>query len=396
MFLAHGPISYLANEKLQKKKIERLKLNDQILIAFLSLFFGILPDFDMFLLYAKDLPIFIHHNIITHTPFFYITIWILLKIGTKILQKVLQTRWQKILNMELANIIVDTFLISTIVHLLADLLVSNIMLLYPLSDIKLSILGNLISPNLFAGYLLSPFFVIEIFFILLFAFRIYLRFFKTANWGKILFATVLVTTTLFFPISLYICSSTYNDTSGVEKDRDMDGILDGMDSDIGNDGIPNMFKVSESEILDNTLDIVNSGKWASSQKDLRYRLGAFDSYRIISQAYINTGFPIEPVLRNGEAVNSNDYYYGKNLIYQDLLFAYLQDYLLELNLESSVNIPSSKIFFILDGEQNILNLGITLEGNYLAIVMDEDQKITMHSFEEVKNTYKDIIFLIQN
>ena len=48
MVLAHAPISYLVNEKIQKENINKLKFHEQVLVALFSLFFGILPDFDFF------------------------------------------------------------------------------------------------------------------------------------------------------------------------------------------------------------------------------------------------------------------------------------------------------------------------------------------------------------
>jgi hypothetical protein len=61
MYIAHGPISYLANEAIQSKKIKHLKMSEQILVALCALLFGILPDFDIFLLSMLSVPRFIHH-----------------------------------------------------------------------------------------------------------------------------------------------------------------------------------------------------------------------------------------------------------------------------------------------------------------------------------------------
>ena len=141
MFLAHAPVSYLANESIQKRKISGLKNS-------LSLFFGILPDFDFFLLSMLRVPTYTHHDFITHTPIYWIGLWLLLILLSKLIYPHLNTKTRQFLTKDFLNIILNTFLIAGLSHLLADLLVSDIALLYPISDYPFSILRNIFEPLL--------------------------------------------------------------------------------------------------------------------------------------------------------------------------------------------------------------------------------------------------------
>jgi len=146
MYIAHGPISYLANEAIQSKKIKQLKMSDQILVALCALFFGILPDFDIFLLSMLNVPRFIHHEVITHTLIFYIGIWIILEGLIYIKEKLLNEKTNKALDNNLLHILANTFLISTLFHLFADFLVDSIMLAYPVSKQKFYLLKYIFEP----------------------------------------------------------------------------------------------------------------------------------------------------------------------------------------------------------------------------------------------------------
>ena len=67
MFLAHGPISYILNESIQKKNISNLSKQEHVLVMFFSILFGILPDIDLALLSMTNIPPFQHHLLITHS-----------------------------------------------------------------------------------------------------------------------------------------------------------------------------------------------------------------------------------------------------------------------------------------------------------------------------------------
>ena len=405
MFLAHGPVSFLANEVVQKKKIKKLNNSEHILIALASIFFGILPDFDLFVASKLNIPGFVHHTFISHTPIFYISIWILLKILVNPVHSLLNKKTGKTLNKNFLNILVDTFLIATIFHLLADFLVTRIMLFYPLTDFRFTVLFWILEPNLFTSYFISPVFAIELIFISIFTFVVYRMFFKVNLFCNILTKSFLVLTFLILPLSIYISSNTYNrsymyDSDGyINYDIDYDTLKDSMDMDTGNTGRDNIQEANSEDIFESAYDIVNSGKWAGQKgsedllSSLRYRFGAHDSLRIVSQAYYNNHLPIGPVLRDFAIKRDGFVSYNYEYNYTELLFDYLEenDMLNELDLDSEFDLESGKTFFLKDTDGEILNLGITLEGNYLAIVLRDDTHLQKHSLGNVLENYENLL-----
>ncbi len=397
MILAHGPISYIANELIQKKSIKGLKSHEQVIISIASLFFGILPDFDLFLTHIINLPSFIHHEILTHFPIFYIVLWIILRLLIRPVSKVLNKKSSSVFNPYFLKILVNAFLIGTLSHLFADTITSDIVLLYPFSLHKFVIFKYLLKANLFTGYYVSALFSIEIVFISIFFLLFYKKFLRLNKVVTIFFKSLIGISFVGLLFSIYVSLNTYNnsymyDSNGkINYDIDYDNLQDSNDMDIWNDCRDNIQKVDNIELSDSALNIVNSKKWASSSK-AKYFWGGFDSYRMISQAYYDIHYPLEPVLESYYfKENSYTYYIPEDVSYEKLLFEYLKGngQLLELNMDSSVNITLGKIFILKDIEENILNLGITLEANHMAIVLENDEVLQMHSYESVREYYKD-------
>lgn len=414
MYLAHGPIGFLANEAIQNKKIKQLKMSEQILVALCSFFFGILPDLDILALSMFNAPHFIHHDIITHTPIFYIGIWILLKMVIRFSGYIFNKKTGKVLDKRLLNILTDTFLIATLFHMLADFLVNSVPLLYPLSDYRFYILKFIFEPNIFAGLAFSTFFAIELLLVAIFLYVIYKKFFKKRKIVTVFLQLLIALTIIYLPLTMYISSNTYNSTymygpdGEINFDIDYDGTSDRVDMYVGNTGQSNIQRAEHTEVLDSALDIVNSNKWTSNHENdliakIKYTYGGFDSYRIIAQAYYDINLPIGPVLTDFyiKQYGFESYFYD-HYNYPNLLLNYLgvNDQFLELNLDVNPDLASGKIFFVMekqdsdtDKESNleILNLGITLEGNYLAVVLDTDENLTMHSYTSLREYYGDRI-----
>jgi len=402
MFLAHGPVSFLANEIIQKKKIKKLKSNHHILIVLASFFFGILPDFDLFVLSKFNIPGFAHHEVISHTPIFYIIIWIVLKLLVNPFYNLLNSETRKSLTKEFLNILTNTFLICTLAHLFADFLVTRVMLFYPLTDTQSTLLFWILEPNLFAGYFLSPILAIELIFISIFAFVVYKMFFKETTLLNILSKSFIAVTVLILPLSTYILLNTYNrsylyDKEGnIQVDVDYDTLKDSLDLDVGNIGENNIVQAKKEDILKSTYDIINSNKWAgrkdseSPSSKLKYKLGAHDSYRIVVQAYYNIGLPLNPVLRDYAIKKDSFKSYNYEYNYSKLLFEYLKENnILDVVEENeSLELESGKIFFLMDEDEKIINMGITLEGNELAVVTEKDECLQSHSLKEIKEIYK--------
>lgn len=249
---------------------------------------------------------------------------------------------------------------------------------------------------------------------MIFLFTIYKKYLKENKYISILLKSFIAFSVIYLPLSAYISLNTYNSTrmygpeGEVNYDTDYDGIPDKLDMDIGNTGESNMEKADHKDVLDATLDIVNTNKWTNNHRNsvfarIKDTYGGFDSYRLIAQSYYDIHLPIDPVLKDfhNKKYGFKSYFYTDH-DYPTLLFEYLEEnkQLIELNLDASVNIAPGKVFFLtetVDSEQEekmeyeILNLGITLEGNYLAVVLDTDENISMHSYRYLREYYGDRI-----
>ena len=412
MFIAHAPISYLANEAIQRKNIKKLKPGQEIFIAFWSLFCGILPDFDLFLLMALRRPTFTHHNSITHTFVFWLGLFILLVIIYKLLYKKFNKKIQDFLNEDFTKVFLLTFLIATFVHLLADILVGGIMILYPFSTKDYSVLQYAFPTGYFTGYYMSFHFAIEIVSIAVFLLVISRKFLKKQKWDDPIAYTLVALSVIYFLFTVGMYSQTYNtgllyDKSGnVSEDVDFDGVRDMYDYDVNNNDINNIDEAVSSRLASSAENIVNSGKLVVAQKKtlsnmetILYEYGAFNSYRIISQAYFENRLPIEPVLEKEVKNRMENPSYNIKVVYTDELYTYFRnrEELLSLDTTSYHLLPQGKVFFILDGDMNILNLGITLTDNYVGIVLPDDTRLLKHSFDEVLSDYdtNSVLFEIQ-
>ncbi len=397
MLIAHAPLSYLGNELIQRKRIKTLQSGEQLLIALFSLFFGILPDFDLFLLTLFRIPTFLHHEVITHTPIFYLIVWIILKLIYRTFHNLLNKKIQKVLNLNLLEILIDTFLITTLLHLLGDLLVTEVMVLFPLMSEQFVILKYILEPNRFSGYSFSPLFAIEILILSIFLGTIVRKYLKENKVLDIVSKSVFILSCIYIPLSILVNFRTYNssylyDKNGnINYDMDYDGTVDHNDLDIGNTGNGNILQPTSDNLFDATLDIVNSKKLVAHKGSLSYILGGLDSYRLISQAYYNLHLPIESTLGSYKQSKSDSQGYENEIDYLDTLREYLteKELLIELNLSSTPNIPRGKILFLIDKEEKIINAGISLEGNYIGIVLESDKYLQMHSYYSVIEYYEE-------
>jgi hypothetical protein len=426
MYIAHGPISYLTNEAIQSKKIKRLKMSEQILVALCALLFGILPDFDIFLLAMLNVPRFIHHGIVTHTPIFYIGIWVILKGLIYIKRRFLNKKTNKTLDNDLSHILANTFLIATLSHLFADFVVDSIMFAYPISEYRFYLIKYIFEPNLFASFPFSVMDSTEIFFITLFIYSLYKKFVKKSKVVDVSLRILILIGVLYIPFTIWASSNTYNRSymsgEGQElvHDIDSDSISDGQDPDVGNSKEDNLEKVDSNKLLKEAEDIMTSGKWTNQHSNrsiekIKDLFGGFSSYRIISQAHYNLRLPIEPVLRDYHVKTYGfESYFYSDYEYPTLLFEYLdeREMLEEIEMGEEISIVPGKIFFLVEKVDNkktgnaedevkenlnILNLGITLEENYLAIVLEGDEYLTKHTYKQVDEIYNgEFILYVQN
>ncbi len=388
MFLAHGPISYLANEVIQKKKISNLKFHEQILVSILAILFGILPDIDLLILPMFSIPQFSHHNYFTHAPLFYIGIWLILKLKVAIFDRIVNKKTLAVLHHDLMNVILNTFLIATMVHFLADTLTGGIMLLYPISTFKFSILSSFMVPNLFQQYFLLPDFAIELVFCSIFFVHIYKKFFQKNIFFDVLKYFFLSASAIFLFVTIFFSTQTYNknkmyDSNGKENyDVDMDGLYDKKDMDIDNDGVDNIVDIDLKKLTQEVKDISESGKLASfNTGSIQYMFGGFDSYRLLSQAYFNISSPIEGVLKN--TVKEREYW--TKLSYPELLYGYFnsKSLLKELDVtqESVLNIGT--LIFLLDENDKVVNIALVVDEDSVGVVLSQDRQLKTHTLQEL-------------
>jgi hypothetical protein len=410
MFIAHAPISYLANEAVQGKKVKRLKFGQEVLISAWALFCGLLPDFDFLALLAFRKPSFTHHDLITHTFVFWLGIYILMNIGYKLIYKRLNKKNGDFWNKDFFRIFSLTLLIGTFSHLLADLLVSGIMVLYPFSTNDFSVLQTLFPPSYQTGYYLSFYLAIELVFVSLFLVVFTRKFLKKQKWDDPIAYSLMGLSVIYLLFTIGMYTQTYNKglhfdaNNDVTEDLDFDGIKDPYDYDVNDNDINNIDEAVSSHIASSGEVIIASNKIAVPQKKdldtlekILYEYGAMNSYRIISQAYFENRLPIEPVLEKEVKNRMESPIYCIDFEPVEELYTYLKNNnsLLNLNISSPQLLAQGKIFFILDEEMNILNLGLTLTENNVGIVLPNDVRLTEHSFTEILENYDKESILIE-
>lgn len=409
MFLAHAPISYLANETIQKGKISGLKNSQQIFVAVLSLLFGILPDFDFLLLMMFDRPSYTHHDSFTHTFFYWIAIWLFLVLLSKLIYPQVNKKTKQFLTKDLLNIILNTFLIAGLSHLLADLLVGNIMLLYPISDGHFTLLRYIFEPSYFTGYFGSVYFALEIIIIALFFLIFSRKFLKKHKWDDVVAYILMGLSTIYLVFTIFMNLQTYNNSflEGSNKpyidcDTDYDGLRDVEDWDIDNDGVDNILGANYENVVENAQEVIDSnalavGESTNIKDSILLKYGALNSYRLVSQAFYEDHSPIEPVLKDYYIKSLEKKKYTVDFNHIEVLRDFLdsKDILIELNFESNPLLPSGKVFFLIDKDGKIMNMGITLKQNDVGIVLLGEQYIQRHTLDGILRFYGDTISTFQ-
>ena len=409
MFLAHAPISYLANETIQKKKISGLKNSQQMLLAILSLLFGILPDFDFFLLSMLRIPTYTHHDFFTHTPIYWILIWVVLLLLSKLIYPHLNRKTKQFLTKDFLKIILNAFLIAGLSHLLADLLVGNIMLLYPFSDYHFTILKYILEPSYFTSYLSGVYFAIEIVIIAIFVLVFSKKFLRKQKWQKIVGYILISLSSIYLIFTVVMNTQTYNNSflgnsnrSYIDYDIDFDTLRDMEDWDVDNDGIDNIKDANYENIVENTERIIETNKLAVGEVEnitdqILLHYGGLNSYRLVSQAFYEAQSPIEPVIKDFYIKSLEEKSYIVDVDYMETLREYFvaNDSLIGLNFQLDPVLPPGKIFFLIDEKEEIMNMGITLYDNDLGIVLPRERKIQKHSLDGILKFYGNTISTVQ-
>ncbi len=390
MYIAHGPISYILNESIQKKKISKLNTEKQLLVMIFSILFGILPDIDILILRIVNIPSFLHHLIFTHSIVLYLFLWIFLNLFFWFLKKFLNKRNRKVLTDELLNVIQLSFLIGTMSHFLADILFSYSRIFFPIQR-QFTILGNIFATNYFASYIFNPTFAIEILLSFLFLLMFYKRYLKEIKLLKILFYFLISLSVILFGVNIFMNLNTYNKANHFVKnsmvlDKDYDKIHDRYDWDTDSDGVSNILEIDRKQMI-SFIKSISTGKYlvssnASFLNKIASPFGGFNSYRILSQAYFEQNLAIEPVLIDYFRMENSLERYSVEIKYIDTLHQYLNQY----GVESSIDTPGG-IYFVLDENINILNMGIVIDDENVSTVLGDDQRLILHSKSEVLDIY---------
>jgi len=392
MFLAHGPISYILNEHIQKKKIAKLNKQEHLLVMILSLIFGILPDIDLAILSMTNIPPFQHHLIFTHSILFYLSLWILLNILLYGIKSVLNKESRKAFNDRLISVIQWSFLIGTLSHLFADVLFSYSRIFFPLEQ-QITILGNLLKSNYFTGYLLTPSFATEILAVFIFLLLIFKKYIKEVKIVKYFIYLLISLSLIYLLFAVYMNLHTYNKAYHFQnnvyiRDADFDGVEDSYDSDTNNNIIKNIFEADRSELVNFVKEISTEKYLVTNSNDsfgkIKYDFGAFNSYRLISQAYFEQNLPIEPVLIEYAKETYTIQSYDMNISYPKLLYEFLQKNGTFKDFE--IGIDAGRIFFVTK-DPDVVNMGIVLDGDSFGIVLPNDTRLVTHSLKEILEIY---------
>ncbi len=393
MYLAHGPISYILNETIQKKAISKLTKQEHILVMILSILFGIFPDVDLAVLSMTNIPSFQHHLVFTHSILFFVFLWVLLNIFFWILKKILNKESRIVLKDSLLNVIQWSFLIGTLSHLFADILFSYSMSLFPLQQ-QITILGGVLKTNYFASSIFTPSFATEILSIGVFVLLIVRKYIKKFKIVEFLTYSFIAISSIYLLFTVYMNLNTYNKAYQFENgiklhDTDYDGIKDRFDTDTNNNGVNNILEVNRSEMV-TFIKSISDGKYLVTNTNdtvdkIKYGFGAFGSYRLISQTFFDQNLPIEPVLIQYAKTKYNIQGYNIDIPYPTLLY----EYLIENGSLYYFNpyLDTGKIFFVIENEK-VLNMGIVLDKDLFGIVLLNDKKLITHTQEDILNDYE--------
>ncbi len=393
MYLAHGPISYILNESIQKENISKLNKQEHILVMILSILFGILPDIDLAILSMTNIPSFQHHSVFTHSAIFYISIWLILHILVKVLKKVLNKESRKVLRDELLNIILWSFLIGTLSHFAADILFSYSLTLFPIQQ-QITILGNIFKFNYFTSYIFTHAFATEMLFLGIFLLLIFKKYLKEINPLKYILYFFISLSFVYMIFTMYMNLNTYNNAYHFvdgkrNEDIDFDGVQDRGDVDTDNDGVKNIYELDREEGIEFVKNI-STGKYLVTNSidtwgRIKYNFGALGSYRLISQTYFEQNLPLEPVLREYYRTKYTPQTYTLSLNYPDLLYEYLNEYGVHTTYDKGLYIGD--IFFVMEVEK-VMNMGIVVGEDTFGIVLPDDTKLVTHNLEEILEHYK--------
>ncbi|HVX93185.1 MAG TPA: metal-dependent hydrolase [Candidatus Dojkabacteria bacterium] len=402
MIIAHASVSIIANRLLNKKGYKNKGIS--IMSDILAAIFGIFPDFDFFYLVAFGGSSFDHHSLASHTPIFWIFIFLILRYGLYFISKFFNKDTKSTFNKEIIDTFTLSLLIGTLSHIVADLFTGQIRLLYPFVNYGFSLFGNLTPNNLFAGYIMNPIFGLELIVIITSIYILVVDYFKTKGYKKL-----LQFFTFFFSILIIVSYGaiyymTYHkevfplDQNGLPNyDQDKDHLIDTSDLDTNNDGKNNLQDVDYKQLVRDANDILNSHKLTGYNR-FALKIGGYDSSRIIFGAYAQQDKSAIPVLDNYMLVNHITFNDKRD--YMSVFLDYLTHYKSiseKTHIDNLRTISEGNIFFVMDNNDNLVDEGMVLDNHKIAITLPDEKELKVHTMWDLKQAYsdKDYYILIQ-
>lgn len=206
----------------------------------------------------------------------------------------------------------------------------------------------------------------------------------------------------YLGFTVYMNQNTYNtpitNKNGEEiLDIDYDGVQDIYDIDTNNNGIVNIFEYDRIKGKEFVESISNNTYFTSTFKNnwenIKFKFGAFSSYRAVSQTYLQQNLALEPVLLNYVRKRDNIQTYSIQYSYPILLYEYAKEneYLSIPNYE----LDSGKVFFVIENEK-LNNMGIIVDETNLVTVLEGDTRLKKHTKTEIESTYPNSIIRVLN
>lgn len=305
MIFAHGPVGMLATAALKpalRQVIPQVVHRNWMRLLWIGFLGGIIPDLDLFYYYLIDASES-HRTFITHTPLPYLVLLVIALVWWSMRRH----RWA-------AYGIV--FAIGALSHIGADMLASEVRLLYPFTNIYIG-LGD-IPADAIRTNLLFINFLIEGLAIAGWLALLNQSYIKNARRARSYRALIASVTVLGIALGIYANANIFKGSYLAPfDDMDKDGIANSADIDIDGDGRINIEDadadgdgISNAEELQEQLAQVNGVWYDISQSGLIQipdRMGLVSNEQLVYKVLYGMGVPIGLHMAEDYTVNPEGY-----------------------------------------------------------------------------------------
>lgn len=306
MIFSHAPFGFITAyiaSKICKNKITKKQTFWLFLIGTIT---AVFPDFDLFYYYLISTN-FTHREMITHTPFLYLTIFLIIFLAGSLLKRPF---------LKYVSVII---LLSSFSHLLLDSIGSGVSWLYPVSDLLYGLLNISYLENGFYGENLFVInFSLELLILLSFL-NILLSYKYKERVRRVIFFTISVLFFIVFVISLVFANKHmfYKKASNYYGDLDSDNQMNTRDVDMDGDGEINILDKDANDNGKNNLDdIVQTaermeGVWYDMTEkkywNMLSRFGFLTNMDVILKSYDFAGIFLGREIKEDYKEESSDY-----------------------------------------------------------------------------------------